>query len=410
MKKILIFALSLIMLFSFPVFADEVQTDAQAEPTETVEITKDNWEQYFEIVPIHLNWEMETQYEDVEEQYKIPMYYNGFALQLKDEYTQAYKERSGAFFNSDDVSFYELSDPQKKIMLEAAYAIYLPPLADVTCKVRITYDDDALLVEDFNRSFEILVSADWVEDHVLEREGTINDLTSANLVDEAEVELDPRQEYYKEHLACQLLRCQDGEEGVAGDDGHTLYQTEDFLKDHFKVEMEDISGSLAIWTDEVPEGAEASQTENSGEENISQTESSGADASVLGMEVEIPEEAVSEPEDDNMQAFINMISGMLLQLDENCSIKAAGDDVYVTICSDKLAECAALAKDGDETMLSLYQDMKEGIGKVSESGYTGLQLFFPEGHIQIDVLNDLDKTKKLMSFLNGECSYDVLEE
>ena len=112
----------------------------------------------------------------------------------------------------------------------------------------------------------------------------------------------------------------------------------------------------------------------------------------------------------NIQEFVSLATVFLKDSygENNFSITTSGDDVYISVWADGVAYGAYLAKEGDADMLALYQQMKEGSQKAAESWYETLKTIVPEGHIEFDVVNDLEKTSVLLGFIDGICYFDAL--
>lgn len=127
------------------------------------------------------------------------------------------------------------------------------------------------------------------------------------------------------------------------------------------------------------------------------------------------EEAKATTEFSEEDLYDTYIALVRANLDENFpdsfEIKKKDNIVHINIWQDGLAFEATLAKEGYEENKEKWEDMKDNAEYMSESltklmKTTGIK----DGHVAVNVLNDQNKDNTLLSYLDGECVYDAMDE
>lgn len=94
---------------------------------------------------------------------------------------------------------------------------------------------------------------------------------------------------------------------------------------------------------------------------------------------------------------------------DNYSVKKVYDYIMIEMWMDGVAVNVAKASEGDEACLSAWETTKESIQDMSKIYYDNLSAYsLSDWHVTVSVLNDLDHSKALLTYTDGELSYDCL--
>jgi len=266
--------------------ADE-NSEAETAPAEVkeptiVEITMDNWDQYFEIIPVHAAYPYVRQGES--DQFIINC--NAFEFALKDEYAQNYFDHSGYFISDKVLNWtqtYWLYEEGELIKLSKDGDVNFPQGADITVTVAFTYDGDTLgadvnndLNPDFTYTAEYYSTEGPIE---FERTATIgnreyrypayyNSLKKSNIPEPSDNAFDftstevqtidsdkvryPRNyeiffQLTKDKVSTHLVSVASVRSGMDRSEAGMELENSGEILDHFTVTVKDISGTLPVW-------------------------------------------------------------------------------------------------------------------------------------------------------------------
>ena len=243
---------------------------AETAGPEIVEITADNWEQYFEIVPYHES--VPYIYEAMDgSEVERDLMFNAFELILKDEYAQRYIDNSGLVIDDEIKDFLaagnlEFFNPDEREKLEKEGKLIIPSEAQIEATFSFKYDGEMLGVNDptnFTVRFPDGYYAEDGQPIEFEKSVKIDDNTTfyyimnriTRDIGVSDYENNPewpsdrliRIKYITEHLGDQLAQvCSFPSEVVGLIEDMESDRTGEIL-DHFEITLEDISGTVAIW-------------------------------------------------------------------------------------------------------------------------------------------------------------------
>ena len=233
------------------------QPSSGEHSSQVVEITLDNWNTYFEIVPLH----REVIYNS--NGTTGTLFYNGFEFALREEYLRNYLDHSGYYFGEEELekirsgngvdAFY---DEESVRELEQQGRVLIPEGAEVSGSFRIAYQGDNLWADHnaeysesldyFHGSGGIQLDSDVRITKSLYREYLINFIRKGGVYGGSAVSEQPTgsvkeiwNEFFSTHVGTHLLR------GHSDDDDSS--KTEEFLEG-FTVTPTNISGTITIWS------------------------------------------------------------------------------------------------------------------------------------------------------------------
>ena len=234
-----------------------VQPSGGEHSSQVVEITLDNWNTYFEIVPLH----REVIYNS--NGTTGTLFYNGFEFALREEYLRNYLDYSGYYFGEEELekirsgngvdAFY---DEESVRQLEQQGRVLIPEGAEVSGSFRVAYQGDNLWADHnaeysesldyFHGSGGIQLDRDVRITKALYREYLINFIRKGGVYEGSAVSDQPTgsvkeiwNEFFSTHVGTHLLR------GHSDDDDSS--KTEEFLEG-FTVTPTNISGTITIWS------------------------------------------------------------------------------------------------------------------------------------------------------------------
>lgn len=95
--------------------------------------------------------------------------------------------------------------------------------------------------------------------------------------------------------------------------------------------------------------------------------------------------------------------------EDNCSVKKVYDYIMIEMWMDGVAVNVAKASEGDETCLAAWDTTKESIQGMAQTYYDNLPAYnLNDWHVTVSVLNDLDHSKALLTYTDGELVFDCL--
>ena len=95
--------------------------------------------------------------------------------------------------------------------------------------------------------------------------------------------------------------------------------------------------------------------------------------------------------------------------EDNCSVKKVYDYIMIEMWMDGVAVNVAKASEGDETCLAAWDTTKESIQGLAQTYYDNLPAYnLNDWHVTVSVLNDLDHSKALLTYTDGELVFDCL--
>lgn len=116
--------------------------------------------------------------------------------------------------------------------------------------------------------------------------------------------------------------------------------------------------------------------------------------------------------DDKYDSFIELTK---LSLDENFkdqyTIKRDKETVTVSVWQEGLTAAAVAAKSEGGDTLDKWNEMKGNIQYMAKSNYELMETCgIEDGHLLLNVLNDQNKDNVLLSYMDGACLYDAVNE
>ncbi len=117
-------------------------------------------------------------------------------------------------------------------------------------------------------------------------------------------------------------------------------------------------------------------------------------------------------EDEKMNLFVTMLEASVSSNfgEDNYTIDRDGKTVTLNVWKDGIAVGVALAVQGDEETKAAWKEMKSNVEGMSKNVYNTFdQVKIEDGHICVNVLNDIDKSKVLLTILDGVTVYDVID-
>lgn len=95
--------------------------------------------------------------------------------------------------------------------------------------------------------------------------------------------------------------------------------------------------------------------------------------------------------------------------EDNCSVKKVYDYIMIEMWMDGVAVNVAKASEGNETCLSAWGTTKDSIQGMAQTYYDNLTAYgLDDWHVTVSVLNDLDHSKALLTYTDGELTFDCL--
>lgn len=95
--------------------------------------------------------------------------------------------------------------------------------------------------------------------------------------------------------------------------------------------------------------------------------------------------------------------------EDNCSVKKVYDYIVIEVWMDGVAVNVAKASEGDEACLSAWETTKESIQGMAQIYFENLASYgLNDWHVTVSVLNDLDHSKALLTYTDGDLSFDCL--
>ena len=94
---------------------------------------------------------------------------------------------------------------------------------------------------------------------------------------------------------------------------------------------------------------------------------------------------------------------------ENFSVEDDGKTLTISIWQDGVAKEAAYIVDGIETSGDAWDNMKAAVQNLASTCFLSANANGASRHVCVNILNDQNQSNVLLSYLDGECIYDVVE-
>ena len=146
----------------------------------------------------------------------------------------------------------------------------------------------------------------------------------------------------------------------------------------------------------------------------SSTPAAASQPSVSSPSVSVQSSSEDSKRKDDLEKASNYIIDAKTALsaslgEDNCSVKKVYDYIMIEMWMDGVAVNVAKASEGDEACLSAWETTKESIQGMAQTYFENLASYgLNDWHVTVSVLNDLDHSKALLTYTDGDLSFDCL--
>ena len=135
---------------------------------------------------------------------------------------------------------------------------------------------------------------------------------------------------------------------------------------------------------------------------------SGADT-ISSAAQKIASDAVSGGEESYDDFVAGLKTTLASTYGENFSVEDDGKTLTISIWQDGVAKEAAYIVDGIETSGDAWDNMKAAVQNLASTCFLSANANGASRHVCVNILNDQNQSNVLLSYLDGECIYDVVE-